>query len=154
MQRQPELSHTLDEHDQLAMMQAQVEKLEAQVQDLERQSAKMGGRTDMNGAEMDPAPARKKRRVVKSEWQEELDLLSEADLAKLLQMTKSLVEAREELIAEKGKLVNNINEACSLLKQIRVHAGRSNTRKLAEDDSESGEVSKILKRPISRNVPR
>ena len=135
-------------------MQAQVEKLEARVQDLERQSAKMEGRTDMNGADqMDTAPARKKRRVEMS-VQEELDLLSEADLAKLLQMTKSLVEAREELIAEKRQLVNNINEACSLLKQIRVHAGRSNTRKLAEDDSESGEVSKVIKRPTSRNVPR
>ena len=134
-------------------MQAQVEKLEARVQDLERQSAKMEGRTDMNGAEMDTAPARKKRRVVMS-VQEELNLQSDADLAKLLQMMKSLVEAREELIAEKRQLVNNINEACSLLKQIRVHAGRSNTRKLAEDDSESGEASKIIKRPTSRNVPR
>ena len=88
------------------MMQAQVEKLEARVQDLERQSAKMGGRTEMNEAEMDTAPARKKRRVVKSEWQEELDLLSDADLAKLLQMMKSLVEAREELIEEKRQLAS------------------------------------------------
>ena len=140
------------------MMQAQVEKLEARVQDLERQSAKMGGRTNMNGAEMDAAPARKKRRVEMS-VQEELDLLSDADLAELLQVMDSLIKAKEELLAEKRQLANNLNEVCSLLKQIRVHAGRSNTGKPAGDDSESGngseyEVSKIIEWSPSRNVPR
>ena len=156
MRRQ--LSRTLEKSIALAKLEqklvsvrAEVEGLEAQVRELQRQEEDTKGRTDVNEAEIDAAPARKKRRVVKSEQD---DVYRQT--AKLLRKMKELVKAREQLIEEKRQIKNNLDEACRLLSLIRLHGVRANTGKLTEkgadvedrsgssDDSSQYEISEII----------